>query len=172
MADIRDASGEQPSDLDPGGAARVVLANRAASTPASPQVEAVEVIPVLEETLAVATLRRLTGVVRVSTHTEAVQEIAEAELDRYRVEVTRVPVGRVVDGAPSARAEGDVTIIPVVEERLVTMKQLVLVEELHVRHVLERVTVTEPVTLRRQRAVVERFDAAGQGVSEDDRNAS
>ncbi len=92
--------------------------------------------------------------VRVSTHTEAVQEIAEAELDRYRVEVTRVPVERVVDEAPAARAEGDVTIIPVVEERLVTVKQLVLVEELHVRHILERVTVTKPVTLRRQRAVV------------------
>ena len=172
MADIRDASDEQPSDLDPVGAAKVILANHAASTPASLQVRAIEVIPVVEETLAVATLRRLTGVVRVSTQTEAVQEVAEAELDRYRVEVTRVPIGRVVDEAPSAPAEGDVTIIPVVEECLVTVKQLVLVEELHVRHVLERVTVTEPVTLRRQRAVVERFRAAGQSVREGDRNES
>ena len=38
------------------------------------------------------------------------------------------------------------------------VKKLFLVEELHVRHVLERETVREPVTLRRQRAVVECFD--------------
>ncbi len=47
-----------------------------------------------------------------------------------------MPVGRVVDEAPAARAEGDTTIIPVVEERLVVVKQLFLVEEIHVRHVL------------------------------------
>ena len=168
MPDIRHASSEQPSSLDSDEAAQVILANRAAPAPMRLQGELVEVIPVLEETIAVATRRRATGVVRISTHTEAVQEVAEAELDRYRVEVTRVPIGQFVDEVPSARAEGDVTVIPVVEERLVTVKQLVLVEELHVRHVLERVTVTESVTLRRQRAVVERFDAAMQTIDEDD----
>ena len=35
------------------------------------------------------------------------------------------------------------------------MKQLVVVEELHIRHVLEREAVSEPVTLHRQRATVE-----------------
>ncbi len=117
-----------------------------------------ETLQVVEERLSVRKRRRSTGGVQVSTRTEIIDAVAEVDLDRYRVEVTRVPVGRVVDAAPVARAEGDTTIIPVVEERLVMVKQLFLVEEIHVRHVLERETVREPVTLRRQRAVVERFD--------------
>ena len=63
--------------------------------------------------------------------------------------------------APAARVEGDTTVIPVVEERLVVVKRLVLVEEVRVRHVLERQVVSEPVVLRRQRAVVERVPSVG-----------
>ncbi len=121
-----------------------------------------DVLQVVEERLTVAKRRVSTGGVRVGTRTEVVEAVAEAELDRYRVEVTRVPVGRVVDEAPQARAEGDTTIIPVVEERLVMVKQLFLVEEIRIRHVLERKSVSEPVTLRRQRAVVERVAADGE----------
>ena len=121
-----------------------------------------EVIALLEETLTVSKRRKVTGRVRIATHTETSEAHAEAEVDRYRVEVTRVPVGRVVDEAPLARAEGDTTIIPVVEERYVVVKQLVLVEELRIRHVLERETVSEPVTLRRQHAAIERFDPDGE----------
>lgn len=115
-----------------------------------------EVLQVLEETVTVSTRRRVTGGVRVGTRTDTVEATAEIDLDRYAVEITRVPVGRVVEEAPTARAVGDTTIIPVVEERLVLVKQLFLMEELHVRHVLQRETVAETVTLRRQRAVVER----------------
>ena len=117
-----------------------------------------ETLQVVEERLSVRKRRRSTGGVQVSTRTDIVDAVAEVELDRYSVEVTRVPVGRAVDAAPVARSEGATTIIPVVEERLVMVKQLFLVEELHIRHVLKRETVREPVTLRRQRAVVERFD--------------
>ena len=47
--------------------------------------------------------------------------------------VERVPVDQFVDEAPQVRTEGDVTIIPVLEERYVLEKRLVLVEELHIR---------------------------------------
>ena len=43
----------------------------------------------------------------------------------------RVPVGRVVDAPAAMRTEGEVTIVPVHEERWVLMRELVLVEELH-----------------------------------------
>ena len=112
---------------------------------------------VVEEHLQVSKRRIVSGVVRVSTMTEMSEEVAEVELDRYQVEVTRVPVGRIVDEAPSARAEGDTTIVPVVEERFVVVKQLFLKEELHIRHRLDRHTVSETVALRRQKAVVERL---------------
>lgn len=118
-----------------------------------------------EEHLAIAKRRVRAGVVRVTTRTEARDEVAEIDLDRYRVEVTRVPVGRVVDAVPVARSEGDVTIVPVFEERAVIVKQLFLVEELHLRHVMERRTARETVRLRRQRASVQRFDAAGRAIT-------
>ncbi len=120
-----------------------------------------DVLQVVEERLTVAKRRVSTGGVRVGTRTEVVEAVAEAELDRYRVEVTRVPVGRVVDEAPQARAEGDTTIVPVIEERLVVVKQLFLVEEVHIRHVLESQAVRETVTLRRQHAVIERLNWQG-----------
>lgn len=132
----------------------------AAATSASAQDG--EVIQVLEETLAVAKRRKSTGKVRLTTSTETTEAFAEVELDRYQVEVTRVPVGRVVEEAPQARSEGDTTIVPVVQERFVVVKQLFLVEEVRIRHVLEREAVREPVTLRRQRTVVERLDAEGR----------
>jgi len=79
------------------------------------------------------------------------------------VEVTRVPVDRVVDHPPEIRTENDVTIIPILEEVLVVEKRLVLKEELHVRKTNTQDNVELPVQLRKQRAVVERL-----AVEEDD----
>ena len=121
-------------------------------------------LQVVEETLDVSKHRVVTGTVRVTTTTEVVEEVAQVEIDRYRVEVTRVPVGRVVEQAPLARSEGDTTIVPVLEERLVVVKQLFVKEELHIRHVVERETVRETVPLRRQRVAVERNDSSGDAV--------
>ena len=74
-----------------------------------------------------------------------------------------MPVGLIVDEAPLARAEGDTTIVPVIEERFVVVKQLFLKEELHIRHVVEREVKREAVTLRRQRATVDRRGASESG---------
>ena len=160
MAEQPNATTEPSRERDAGGAR--TPAARETSAVSSAVGNGSEVLELLEDTLTVSKRRRATGRVRIATHTETTEAHAEAEVDRYRVEVTRVPVGRVVDEAPSARAEGDTTIIPVVEERYVVVKQLVLVEELRIRHVVERETVSEPVTLRRQRAVVERLDRDGE----------
>ena len=124
-------------------------------------------LQIVEERLAVSKRRVVRGTVRVSTTTEVVEEIAEIDLDRYRVEVTHVPVGRIVDEAPVARAEGDTTIVSIVEERFVVVKQLYLKEELHIRHVVERETVREPVKFRRQHATVERSGPGAEVVDPD-----
>ena len=159
MSDTSEVPGKQPGKpvpldvLDPStdGTSDVV----------SLSTEGVDVLQVVEERLNVAKRRVSTGGMRVGIRTEVVQAVAEADLDRYRVEVTRVPVGRVVDKAPQARAEGATTIVPVIEERLVLVKQIFLVEEVHIRHVLESHAVREAVTLRRQHAVVERLNRQG-----------
>jgi stress response protein YsnF len=74
------------------------------------------------------------------------------------VEVTRVPIARIVETAPEIRTEGDLTIVPVLEEVLVVEKRLMLKEELHIRRRAATETVEVPVTLRKQRAIVERID--------------
>ncbi len=125
-------------------------------------------MPLLEEELRVQKRSIATGKVRVRSVVDTVEEVARAELADERVDVTRVPVGREIDAAPSVRTEGDVTIVPVVEEVLVVEKRLVLKEELHIRRRVAHENVEVPVTLRKQRAVIERLAADGQVISADE----
>jgi stress response protein YsnF len=115
-----------------------------------------EVIPLVEETATVGKRQVVTGRVRVQTVTDTIEEVAQANVQRETVEVTRVPIDRMVETAPEVRTEGDVTILPIVEEVLVVEKRLRLKEELHIRRRVETETVEVPVTLRKQRAIVER----------------
>jgi len=116
-----------------------------------------EVIPLVEETATIGKREVVTGRVRVQTITDTIEELAHADVQREAVEVTRVPIDRIVETAPEIRTEGDVTILPVVEEVLVVEKRLLLKEELHIRRRVETETVEVPVTLRKQRASVERL---------------
>ena len=115
-----------------------------------------EVIPLVEETATIGKRDVLTGRVRVQTVTDTVEELARADVQRETVEVTRVSIDRMIETAPEIRTEGDVTIVPVVEEVLVVEKRLLLKEELHIRRRIETETVEVPVALRKQRAIVER----------------
>ena len=120
-----------------------------------------EVIPLIEEELHLEKRSVASGKVRVRTLTEVTEEVARATLDGESVEVTRVPVGREVTTAPSVRTEDDMVIVPVLEEVLVVEKRLVLKEELHIRRQATQETVEVPVTLRKQRGVVDRLSAEG-----------
>lgn len=111
-----------------------------------------------EETLSVEKRPIITGRVRVRSETENVETFARADLEGETVEVIRVPVDRQVDAPPPVRTEGDVTIIPVVEEVLVVEKRLYLKEEIHIRRRTTSESVEIPVTLRRQQAILERID--------------
>ncbi len=125
-------------------------------------------IQLLEEELSISKRQSVAGRLRVSTRTETHDEIAETTLDRNVLDVSRVPIDRFVDVAPKVRTEGDTTIVPIVEERLVMVKQLYLREELRIRHSVERETLRESIPLRSQHAVVERLDADGHAVIEQD----
>src|SRR5215207_6003928 len=84
-----------------------------------PRERSEEVLPLVEETATVHKRETVTGTVRVQTVTDAVEELAQASLESISVEVTRVPIDRVVDVAPMVRTEDEVVIIPVLEEILV-----------------------------------------------------
>ena len=121
-----------------------------------------EGIALAEETVRLDKRETVSATVRVRTVVDTVEESARASLKRGSVEVTRVPVNEVVDVAPDIRTDGDVTIVPILEEILVVEKRLLLKEELHVRRHESTEDVEVPVTLRKQRAIVERTDRDGE----------
>ena len=114
------------------------------------------VVPIVEETVSVTKRVVPTGRVRIHTAVEERSELVRADLEREHVEVERVPLNREIATMPAVRHEGDVMIVPVVEEVLVIEKRLVLKEELHIRTVRSVERVEEPIVLRRTVASVER----------------
>jgi uncharacterized protein (TIGR02271 family) len=114
------------------------------------------VIPLLEEELSVAKRVVETARGRVSRVTHDHQQLVDELLNHEKVEVERVPIDRPVEAMPSIRQEGEVTIIPVVEEVLKVERCLVLKEEVHIRRVKTTERHQEQVTLRKQEVLVSR----------------
>lgn len=117
------------------------------------------VLPLVEETVTIGKRKLVTGRVRVQIITETINETVPVDLESVDVDVVRIPVERVVDAIPDIRVEGDVTIIPVIEERIVMTRELFLREEIHVRQTAYRETHEVPVTVRKQRAQIDHVDA-------------
>jgi uncharacterized protein (TIGR02271 family) len=126
-----------------------------------------QVIPILEEVARVDKRETVTGKVRVRTEIDSFEKVVRETLTDETVEVTRVPVNQRIEKIPEIRTENGVTIFPIIEERLVVEKQLFLKEELHIRRDVNTETVEVPVTLRSERAIVERFDASGKPLPEE-----
>lgn len=115
-------------------------------------------IPLAEEEARISKRRVITGRVRVSTVVDVSEEVVRGELSTADVAVTRVPIDRYVDTAPAIRTEGDITIVPVLEEVLVVETRLLLKEEIHISRTTSKEVVEQVVTLRKQRAVVEQLE--------------
>jgi len=128
-----------------------------------------DTIPVFEEEVVVDKHSVVTGRVRVRTITESVDDVAHATLERQNIEIRRVPIDQIVDTPPSVRTEGDVTIVPVLEEQLVVEKRLLLKEEIHIHRHTDSEVIEEPTTRRKQRVVVDRLPGA-KGKVDGDRN--
>ncbi|MBP2303686.1 DUF2382 domain-containing protein [Azospirillum melinis] len=114
------------------------------------------VIPLHDESVTVGKQRVERSRVRVTTRVSEREQIVREALEHEEATVTRVPIDREIDAHPGIRQEGDVTVIPLVEEVLVVERRLVLREELHIRKNRRTVEVEQPVTLRSEDAVVER----------------
>ena len=124
-------------------------------------------LPIIEETARIGKRMVETGRVRVQTRTETHEQVLRETLRSDAVEVTRVPVDRLIaegEAAPTVRTENGVTIIPVLEEVLVVEKRLVLKEEVHLRRTASDEAVEVPVALRRQHAAVERLSPDGHPI--------
>jgi uncharacterized protein (TIGR02271 family) len=118
------------------------------------------VVPVLAEDLEVQKRRVETGKVRLTKVVHEREALVDEPLWREEVEVTRVPMQRVVEGPVPVREEHDTTILSVVEEVLVVEKRWMLREEIHIRK--QRVETHQPqrITLRSEEVQVERVPHA------------
>lgn len=124
-------------------------------------------LEVIAERATIAKREIVKGKVRVETRTDHREELVTAELRSEGFNVDRVPINRQIDEAPAIRTEGDVTIVPVVEEVLIVEKRLVLKEELHIRRTVSTETVETRIDLRQQHAVVEKLDVTNHSNEED-----
>ena len=143
--DVLNTDAARGDALRPGMAERTVATGMADA----------EVIPVLREELKVSKREVETGRVVVHKTVSERDENVEMLLRQTDVSVERVPVGRTVTEAPASRQEGDVLIIPVMEEVLVVEKRLVLKEELHIRKTTTERTTHEVVRLRTETVQIE-----------------
>ena len=79
---------------------------------------------------------RLTGRVSVSTVTTMREELVDELLTSENAEIERVSIRQFVDEIPAVREEGDMIVVPLVEEVVVVERRLVLKEEIRIRRVV------------------------------------
>ena len=116
------------------------------------------VVPLIAEEIVISKKTVETGGVRVhKTVCEDVQTIDEP-IVRGHLDVERVAVNQFVETAPAIRYEGDVMIVPVLEEVIVTQKHLLLREEIRLTKRREEISNVQKVTLRREEIRLEKID--------------
>ena len=120
-----------------------------------------QVIPVIREEVHVGK-REVNRQVRIETRVAEREETVEIPLETSEIIVERTPKDELLEAVPEVRTEGDVTIIPVIEERLVVTKQLYLIEEVRVSHKRSTDIHRETVTLREENVEVHRSGEEGE----------
>lgn len=88
----------------------------------------VTIIPLAREEIEIQKRLRDTGVVRVRKIVVEHEEVVAQPLMQERVEVERVPVGRVVEAPLGPCYDGDVLVVLVLEEQVIVSKQWVVKE--------------------------------------------
>lgn len=156
-----------PRSMPSSNAPAAVEADRSGVAVDAQTDEEVLVIPVVEEELRVGKQSVERGRVRITKTISEREEIIDEALQMEEPVVERVPVNRHVEAAPPVRYEGDVMIVPLVEEVIVVERRLMLREELRISK--RRVETHEPqrIVLRREEAIVERImpDGSASGAS-------
>ncbi|WP_284945246.1 DUF2382 domain-containing protein [Acidisoma cladoniae] len=112
------------------------------------------IIPLQAESVAVSKREVVTARVRVCVETKTSQKTITEDLIRHTVDVEHVEVGTLTDTMPQPREEGDVLIIPIVEE--VIVRRFLIREEVRIRRNRFVEQHSEQVTLHHQDVVVTR----------------
>lgn len=106
-------------------------------------------VPVVAEQVEIGKRAVAGRTVTVRTIPVTERQAISQPLASEEVTVERVPIGRVIEAVPEVREEDDLTVIPVVEERITVTKELVLKEEIHLRRTRTVRTEEQEVELTR-----------------------
>jgi len=108
-------------------------------------------VPVMEEILTADTVWREAGIVRLRVRGEAVPQTVTREAEHEELYVEEVAVGReLTEGEQLApRQEGNVLIVPIVEEEVVVTIRRVLAREVRITRRTARESRTVDTTTRR-----------------------
>ena len=116
----------------------------------------VVVIPVAEEQLEIGKREIEAGRLRLQKRVSEHEQTVDEPLFADEISLERVTINRFIDEPTEARIEGDTTVIPLFEERLVVQKRLVLREEIRItKRRIER-CAPQIVALRREEVTVDR----------------
>ena len=115
-------------------------------------------VPLVAEQLDVAKQTVVTGRVLLEKTVDAYDVTLDEPLAATSWTVERVALGQVVRTVPVVRQEDATTIYPILEERMVLTKELILVEEIRVTPAALERRAPRTFTLRRENLQVRRED--------------
>ena len=120
------------------------------------------ILPIIEDSIDVEKVEVDRGGYRISKRVETRQQMVDEVLKSDHVEIERRSINTAIadDAIPRVRQEGDTLIVPVIEEVLITVKRLVLVEEVRITRIQQTHRNPQTVTLREEHIEVERLAAA------------
>ena len=113
-------------------------------------------VPIVQESVSVSVKTVAREQVRLRRRVVEETRLVDTPVERQRIEIERVPVGCYVAEAPVPRQEGDVLIVPVIDEVVFVEKRLLVREEIRIRTVREHVIDRQAVVLRRHEVDIAR----------------
>ncbi|WP_428944293.1 YsnF/AvaK domain-containing protein [Pantoea sp. FN060301] len=126
------------------------------NAPQADKAESAEVMQLAEEEVTLSKQRQVDSRLRLERTTHSVEKLLEAELASDEVHIEHVAINRPVTAEDSAqvRQEGDVLIIPVIEEQVEIIRRKILKEEIHIHKRTKTEIFRESVTLRHQEVTI------------------
>lgn len=117
-------------------------------------------VTLAEERLELGTKKVVDRRVRITRATRVDEKNITAELTQENVDIKRFAKNEVLEAQniPQIRQEGDVTIIPIIEERVEIIKHYVLTEEIHIIKKRSTERHQEIITLRSQEIIISTED--------------
>lgn len=116
-----------------------------------------DVLQVVEEDMTVGKKLLERSRVRVNKRVETYEEIVDVPIVHERFRVEHIPINQVIEGdVPIERDEGEIHIIPIIEEIVTTEARLWFREEVYISKQRRYDTLSSEVTLRRELAEFER----------------